>query len=181
MSLDQFKTVERDGYTIHVDKHGFPVDNCGRCGGSGHYSYCPRFGTTCFECGGSGASHSKGNPVKIYSEWRRIQQAETHRAGYELVVGDVVRPAIKYHDGHTDPYRTVTAVEPTTDWCSKSKVGHDAEIVKFYQVLTFDDGETKRAGSELWYRKADTRKAEFAERALAAHVAKLRRRRTVRA
>lgn len=27
---------------------------CGRCGGSGHYSYCERWGTICFGCGGSG-------------------------------------------------------------------------------------------------------------------------------
>lgn len=28
--------------------------DCGRCGGTGHYSYCERFGTKCFGCGGSG-------------------------------------------------------------------------------------------------------------------------------
>lgn len=27
---------------------------CGRCGGSGHYSFCPMYGTTCFGCGGTG-------------------------------------------------------------------------------------------------------------------------------
>jgi hypothetical protein len=26
---------------------------CTRCGGSGHYSYCQRFGTTCFKCDGN--------------------------------------------------------------------------------------------------------------------------------
>jgi hypothetical protein len=26
---------------------------CTRCGGSGHYSYCERFGTTCFKCDGN--------------------------------------------------------------------------------------------------------------------------------
>jgi len=32
---------------------------CGRCGGSGHYSYCQRYGTTCFGCSGSGKSAVK--------------------------------------------------------------------------------------------------------------------------
>jgi hypothetical protein len=27
---------------------------CGRCGGSGSYSYCQMYGTTCFGCGGTG-------------------------------------------------------------------------------------------------------------------------------
>jgi hypothetical protein len=27
---------------------------CGRCGGSGHFSYCPGHGTVCFGCNGSG-------------------------------------------------------------------------------------------------------------------------------
>jgi hypothetical protein len=27
---------------------------CGRCGGSGNFSFCPAYGTTCFECTGKG-------------------------------------------------------------------------------------------------------------------------------
>src|SRR5207249_1748734 len=30
----------------------FESETCSRCGGSGHYSYCQRYGTTCFKCGG---------------------------------------------------------------------------------------------------------------------------------
>ncbi len=32
---------------------------CGRCGGSGHYSYCPMYGTTCFKCMGCGKQARK--------------------------------------------------------------------------------------------------------------------------
>ena len=32
-------------------------DTCGRCGGSGHHSYCEAHGTTCFGCGGSGKKY----------------------------------------------------------------------------------------------------------------------------
>jgi hypothetical protein len=54
---------------------------CPRCGGSGHYSYCLRYGTTCFQCGGTGriAVAPKGQ--------RRIKPtAESHRA----VPGDII-------------------------------------------------------------------------------------------
>lgn len=35
-----------------VNKNGFEVQTCSRCGGTGHYSYCQRFGTICFKCRG---------------------------------------------------------------------------------------------------------------------------------
>lgn len=31
---------------------------CTRCKGTGHYSYCPRYGTTCFRCDGNGIDPS---------------------------------------------------------------------------------------------------------------------------
>lgn len=30
----------------------YEMKSCSRCGGSGHYSYCSMYGTTCFKCGG---------------------------------------------------------------------------------------------------------------------------------
>jgi hypothetical protein len=48
-------------------KPGFKrLVTCGRCGGSGHYSYCSMYGTTCFGCRGSG---NRGWEVaRLYSE-----------------------------------------------------------------------------------------------------------------
>lgn len=40
-----------------VEIHGIVV--CGRCGGCGNYSFCPRYGTTCFQCSGSGKVRDK--------------------------------------------------------------------------------------------------------------------------
>lgn len=37
----------------------FETTACGRCGGSGSYSYCQMHGSTCFECGGSGKVFTK--------------------------------------------------------------------------------------------------------------------------
>lgn len=37
----------------------FEHKTCGRCGGSGHYSYNQINGTTCFGCGGSGTQLTK--------------------------------------------------------------------------------------------------------------------------
>ena len=37
----------------------FETTTCGRCGGSGHYSFHPDYGTKCFKCSGSGKELSK--------------------------------------------------------------------------------------------------------------------------
>lgn len=37
----------------------FETQTCGRCGGSGHYSYCQRYGTMCFGCNGTGRKLTK--------------------------------------------------------------------------------------------------------------------------
>lgn len=37
----------------------FESVSCGRCGGSGQYSYCTMHGTRCFGCGGSGQKLTK--------------------------------------------------------------------------------------------------------------------------
>jgi hypothetical protein len=54
--------VTRDGFTMIFDLNQIETvappapaaRTCRRCGGSGHYSYCPQYGTTCFGCWGSG-------------------------------------------------------------------------------------------------------------------------------
>lgn len=41
------------------NKPTFEFETCGRCAGSGHYSYCQMYGTTCFGCGGRGYKLTK--------------------------------------------------------------------------------------------------------------------------
>ena len=38
---------------------------CGRCGGCGQYSYCQAYGTTCFQCSGSGKVSQKLTPALL--------------------------------------------------------------------------------------------------------------------
>lgn len=37
----------------------FERENCTRCHGSGHYSWCQQYGSKCFKCGGKGVTLSK--------------------------------------------------------------------------------------------------------------------------
>lgn len=45
----------------------FESETCSRCGGSGHYSYCQRYGTVCFRCQGNKQTLTKrGTAAQAY-------------------------------------------------------------------------------------------------------------------
>lgn len=64
----------------------FEAVTCSRCGGSGHFSYCQRYGTTCFKCGGQ---------KQVLTKRGRIAQALYTRLLskplYALQPGDQIR------------------------------------------------------------------------------------------
>lgn len=63
----------------------FESKTCSRCGGSGTYSYCQRYGTTCFGCGGRGVTLTKrGAAAQAFLNASRLV------AITDLVAGDVV-------------------------------------------------------------------------------------------
>lgn len=66
-----------------TNKDGFEITTCGRCGGSGSYSFCTMHGSTCFGCGGSGKVFTKrGYAAKAHLKALR------QRAVADLQVGD---------------------------------------------------------------------------------------------
>ena len=59
---------------------------CGRCGGSGHYSYCQMYGTTCFGCAGRKVVFTKrGLAANEYLRKLRSKPAT------EINVGDQIQ------------------------------------------------------------------------------------------
>jgi hypothetical protein len=85
----------------------FETEHCGRCGGSGHYSYCQMHGTTCFGCAGSGRRLTKRG--KAAQAWLVAQQT---KPASEVQVGDRVWER-DYFRGRVGWFR-VTAVEGDT-------------------------------------------------------------------
>lgn len=84
-----------------TDSNGFEVQPCGRCGGSGHYSFNLMHGTTCFGCSGKGFKYTKrGHEAHDYYMKLRSRKYS------ELKVGDVVYMRDFYRG-----WRTVTEVE----------------------------------------------------------------------
>lgn len=88
--------------TTAADK--IETKTCSRCGGSGNYSYCQRYGTTCFGCGGSGVQMTKrGAAASAYLAELRSKPAA------ELVVGDLIQVGCITMSG--DPYNAWGRVE----------------------------------------------------------------------
>lgn len=80
----------------------FETKTCGRCGGTGQYSYCTAHGHTCFKCGGTGTQYTKRGLLAF----QRFEAACSKPAG-ELVVGDVYFDSVRGGRWHV-----VTAVVP---------------------------------------------------------------------
>lgn len=49
------------------------VKRCSRCGGTGSYRFCPRFGTTCFKCGGATITPITYTPALLNAVKRDIE------------------------------------------------------------------------------------------------------------
>ena len=59
-------------------------DACGRCGGSGSYSYCQTHGTKCFGCGGHGMKAAKLTKATLAAARVKVEAGDlvTLRAAY---------------------------------------------------------------------------------------------------
>lgn len=70
-------------------KWNYEMKSCSRCGGSGHYSYCTMYGTTCFKCGGSGKQLTrKGSAAKL--RVMAIRETLYNKPVSSVVVGDKI-------------------------------------------------------------------------------------------
>ena len=79
-----------------VDKNGFEVTNCGRCGGCGQYSFNLMHGSMCYGCRGTGKKYTKRcNAARELFIQLRSRKVE------DIKVGDVV-----FENG----WRTVTDI-----------------------------------------------------------------------
>jgi hypothetical protein len=85
----------------------FETETCSRCGGSGSYSYCQRFGTVCFKCRGRKVVFTKrGAAANAYLIALRSKPAA------HVQVGDVVRlPSVTMGGTPCDVWMTVREVQ----------------------------------------------------------------------
>jgi hypothetical protein len=65
----------------------FESKTCGRCGGSGEYSYCQSYGTRCFKCHGDGVVLTKrGHVAQRWFNEKRKKPAIEVKVGERIVI-----------------------------------------------------------------------------------------------
>jgi hypothetical protein len=68
----------------------FEAETCGRCGGSGHHSYCQSYGSTCFKCHGKKQVLTKRGAVAqaLYSSlcMKRVDQLQPGDKFQDLMI-----------------------------------------------------------------------------------------------
>jgi hypothetical protein len=114
-------------------KIGFETETCGRCGGSGHYSYNMRDGTVCYGCGGSGRRLTKRGAVASVWLRERLTMDVT-----EVKPGDVVRvPGCTV--GGTPYEQRVKVGEVREGAPYRAKNGGDTEWTEYRTIHIIDD------------------------------------------
>lgn len=81
----------------------YETKTCGRCGGSGSYSYCSMYGSTCFQCAGRKTVLSKAG-VAAAAKVKEFIAANFSKSADEIVAGDRVVVS-----GYTKPLVALTS------------------------------------------------------------------------
>lgn len=90
----------------------WPTKPCGRCGGSGKFSWCSMYGDTCFGCSGSGRRFANAPVERAVVAYRDAVKAQKEVRGPEIGPGDVVRVN---RDADGVP-RIAQRVDPDGEW-----------------------------------------------------------------
>lgn len=62
------------------------TETCSRCGGTGRYSYCQMYGSTCFKCSGSGKQYTKrGAAALAWFTAQRTRKAKDVEIGQWVI------------------------------------------------------------------------------------------------
>jgi hypothetical protein len=151
---------------LHNAHEAFERVTCSRCGGSGNYSYCQRYGTVCFKCGGRKAVYSaRGYAAALVYEALLSRPAGLIKPGMLIkgigvtVGGDVysqwekvteVRPGTVEDGGHL----VDGAVIPSGFIIVTNKCVHHAEADSMYRIgATAEQKERARTAALSYMAK----------------------------
>ena len=87
-------------------KTSFEKQTCSRCGGSGQYSYCQSYGSTCFKCVGKGEVLTKRGHAAylVYIESLKVPLTE-------IAIGDLIQIEEWYPAGTIRYFAPVVEIE----------------------------------------------------------------------
>jgi DnaJ-class molecular chaperone len=127
------------------NKQGFPLDECSRCGATGHYSFNTVTGSRCFNCNGSGYTVQK----RAESAWSAmLAEIDSHRrcTVRNMNVGDLI--------AYKRVWREVVSIEITDQSCGSFKVSGCDEVFQYYRIVKFTDGTQDRLAENEIFRRS---------------------------
>jgi len=137
----------------HVNRQGFPLDHCHRCGGSGNYSYNAMHGSTCYGCGGTGFIIAAG-ARKAHGEYNEATRKAIRRTVDTLKPGDEICGFVGMSDKADGNWRTVATVTIHRDQCVGWSTLPDGTKVEtgWRATVTFTDGSELATATHNLYR-----------------------------
>lgn len=171
-----WRTVTLDGHTFEVDGNGFPVEVCGRCGGTGKHQYNQLDGDKCYGCNGTTRTHGKSAAVLApLTEYRETRDTAKRPLISQVEVGDRIRT----RGAQYGVWRTVIYVRATaklTGWCTVGS-GATKRMTgwSFEHLIGFENEDGTRewerlSGNQYTERARRVDPAPFVERARTAYV-----------
>jgi hypothetical protein len=110
----------------------FESTTCSRCCGSGNYSYCQRYGTTCFKCGGAKKVFTKRGAAANAMYQRSLEVPAT-----EVRVGDWIMSGGVTNDGQVyGRWEKVIEINPSTQRSTLTVDGVTTEQVYFADIVS---------------------------------------------
>jgi hypothetical protein len=140
-------------------KFVFESQVCSRCGGSGHYSYCQMYGTTCFKCAGKKeVLTARGAAAQTY-----FTAICSKKAG-EIKVGDKIYNQGFAAGSYVQPsaWCTVTEVRPGEVGRDGGSVQPDGTVIPAAVVIETDKGSF-HGGEGTVYRVAQGKEEKAAK------------------
>jgi hypothetical protein len=172
--------------TTKVDRFGFPIRPCTRCGGSGTHSYNSRDGNRCYGCSGSGWQHPRGKVGQAWEAFVAAVREQRRPSVGRLAAGDEIT-FDQTHTGRPTPdavWHTVAALEVdqtrAAGWMAvfplhsqPEHADHDHRTgcecyieTAWYATLTFADGTSRQVTTNsMVIRKGAVDPAPFVEQA----------------
>lgn len=127
------------------NKQGFPLDECSRCGTTGHHSFNQITGSKCFKCNGSGYTIQKRAKVAWLA---MVAEIDSHRhcAVRNMNVGDVI--------AYKKVWREIVSIEITDESCGWTQSGGNEKVFHFYRIVKFSDGVQDRMSENEVYKRS---------------------------
>jgi hypothetical protein len=150
-----------------VDKYGFPVVACSRCGGAGRHGANSLDGDRCYGCGGTGHRYAPGVLRDVVSQFAAAQRAAARPNVRQLKAGDTVsRPYSQLHEAH---FRHVARILVAPQRPTRFEGRGDARRpVAFAAAVDYTDGTRDFVTTDAVFarRGATVDPAPFVERAI---------------